>query len=92
MCSVPCMVPLRMHQPYLNEPWRLDDCRPIFHDVHAIHRYSFFSVQPLQAWRHAREALPDAQQYLRASLYSAPHPTLRCCTALHSHPHASFIL
>ena len=37
----------------------------------------FAAAYALQTWRHSREALPDAQQYLRASLYSAPHPTPR---------------
>ncbi len=46
----------------------------------------FAAAYALQLWRHNAEALPDAQLYLRSSLYSGPSPVLR--RALISHAQA----
>jgi hypothetical protein len=39
---------------------------------------AFTAAYAFRVWRHIREAIPDAQTYLRTSVYTAPTAPLRC--------------
>ena len=43
---------------------------------------AFACAYALRVRRHIREAVPDAQTYLRTSVYTAPTVPLRCGTPL----------
>lgn len=43
---------------------------------------AFAGAYAFRVWRHIREAVPDAQTYLRTSVYTAPTAPLRCGTLL----------
>lgn len=43
---------------------------------------AFAGAYAFRVWRHIHEAIPDAQTYLRTSVYTAPTAPLRCGTLL----------
>ncbi len=43
---------------------------------------AFAGAYAFRVWRHICEAVPDAQTYLRTSVYTAPTAPLRCGTLL----------